>query len=66
MDCSELVHRRERRIQEASHRMARNLDSSRALVGSLFSEAVVRVSDCQPFLAFWAIDTRVQFQGGKS
>lgn len=66
MDCSGVAHRPERRIPETGHRMVKNLDSSRALVGSLFSEATVRVSQCQPFLGFGSVDTRLKFQEGKS
>lgn len=61
--CSGIAHRLERRIPERGQRIVRNLDSSRALVGSLFSEAMVRVSKCP---SFGSIDTRLKFQGGQS
>lgn len=51
MDCSGIAHKLERRIPETGHSMVRNLDSSRAGVGSLLSEAMVQVSGCQPYLA---------------
>lgn len=66
MDCSGIAHRLERRIPEPGHRTVRNPDSSRALVGSLSSEATVTMRERQPFLAFESISIRFKFLEGRA